>query len=67
MSYDQKLKDAADFEAAYCEGLDIPTLIEHIDPEWREHFPDEYMAFDHYVVWGEGPKWLLEMIKESEA
>jgi len=47
--------------------VDIPVLIEHIDPEWRKHFPDEYMAFDHYVTWGEGNKWMLEMIKESGA
>jgi len=47
--------------------VDVELLTEHIDPEWREHFQDVYLAFDHYVEWGQGPKWILEMIKESGA
>ena len=48
------------------ETVDLHILMEHIDPQWRDHFLDESQAFDYYVQWSE-PKWILEMINESGA
>lgn len=29
--------------------MDKHVFIEHVDPDWRDHFLDVDQAFDHYV------------------
>ena len=49
------------------ESIDVDVFIEHIDPDWQDHFMDTEQAYYHYSdpVSGLDPQKFFSAIRES--
>ena len=45
--------------------MDKPAIVEYLDPDWTDHFPDVDMAFDHYKRYCLPSKW-IEALKSVQ-
>ena len=43
---------------------DIPVIVELMDPDWTDHFPDVHEAFYHYKRYSSTEDW-LEVLAEA--
>lgn len=46
------------------DDIDITVFVQHIDPDWSDHFATVDQAFDHYRAWST-PKDFHDAVKES--